>query len=298
MATFQPDELLDAALRKLATELGVPADAGRNRAEIEQDIQQHHPHTLLLSSIVHSSPLPNNRARDWANWVAIGLTALTAIFTAYIAYANSDSAKTARDSLKSEIEKTREAREKQNADTEEAKKQLWQLVVLFKIIDEGYITNPMGMTLSDIRSKYQTEAASAPHDLKINDKDELAIRRLLLELLKTHLVYLTTDFRYGVVHATYAQLQDPCKGKIAEEVRSYIVNLLTKESEAGKYNILELSQKAMEAVKGATVVEANCVIVNLVSRKEIIVGPNYKFWSAANAPKKIIEKLKKPVHDD
>jgi hypothetical protein len=56
MAVFQPNQLLEAALRQLATELGIPAGPGRKRPEIENDIQQQQPNVVLLSVPISVAP--------------------------------------------------------------------------------------------------------------------------------------------------------------------------------------------------------------------------------------------------
>src|SRR5262245_12191431 len=91
MATFQVSELKEAALRRLATELGIP-EGGRTCPVIEQDIIQKFPHVLLMSSVLHATP-PQPPAiattkRDWLGWAALALTTITAVLTAVIAFTN------------------------------------------------------------------------------------------------------------------------------------------------------------------------------------------------------------------
>ena len=217
MATFQPDDLKDQALRRLATELDV-AEAGRSRPDVEQEILQKYPNALLMSAILHSTPTQARSGnRDWGAWLAIGFAALTAITTAYIAYANSDSANTARESLNAEIVKTRESRQREEATTSENQRRLWQLVIVFKIIDEGTKANWHGITLNEIRTRYTTEAASSPHNLTIDDKNELAIRRLILSLMEHRLVYTTTANKYITAQTIITPKEDICRGKSVEK---------------------------------------------------------------------------------
>src|SRR6266849_6717986 len=81
----------------------------------------------------------------------------------------------------------------------EEKKTSWQYVIVYKIIADGMKGEWNGLTLDEIRRRYATEVAAVKDiDVGRPDLQEMAIRKVVLGLIESQLVYNTIDDRYVI----------------------------------------------------------------------------------------------------
>lgn len=210
----------------------------------------------------------------------------TAIYTQSIANANVEAAKTSSGLYEAELVKMREASEKEIAEKRGEKKSSWQHTIVYKIIEDGMKTKWNGMTLDEIKGKYREEAVAVKEvDLTKDDLDELTIRKIVIGLIETSLVYTTVEDRYVVQKSTVNSKEDLRRGLTNNQVAYAVLNILARDSDAGKHTVAELGQIIMEKIKTTTPEEYNTIMAELAALHYVIIEDK-KVWSAANPPKK------------
>ena len=277
MAVFQPDDLLEAALRKLAIELGVP-EMGRTKTQIVQDIQREHPNVSLLSvPIVAAPPTTAHAKRDWVGTVAVIATALTALFTVMIAWANLKSA----DASQTIVMQTA-------GDKEDDKKTSWQTHKVYEIIDDAGREGQdfKGLSFDQIMTHYRSAAQDPEMAVKIG-KEEIkpfSLRKILTELQGSQLIYKTWDNNYIAQRASVNTRADNTRMQMANKTVFEILKVLKEKS--GKITYAGLESEITRQVKGLSDEDFLFAMNQMASQSLITIDDNRFVWSALHPPPK------------
>jgi hypothetical protein len=278
MAAFQPNQLLDTALRQLATELGISAAQGRQRTDIERDLHQQHPNLVLLSVPILVSPGANRGGR----WAAISATVagVTAIITLFIAIANWQSTAASQ----AMVTQTRE-------DKEEDKKTSWQAAKVFEIVDDGGkdAVDYKGMTFDDIMTKY-TSASVKPEEkvkLGVEEFSPFRLRKILIGLQEAQLVYRTWDNKYIAQKTSVNTKEDAQRVEASQKVIREILRTL-RESPGVKADELEkrVKTKVGEVVPYLKDDDYLFSLFQLASQNLISVDTERRVWTPLHSPEK------------
>ena len=90
---------------------------------------------------------------------------------------------------------------KTNSEAERIKKEKWQQLVVFSIIEEGFAAKnyESGVSTENIQAAYLDEARMVKEvELGQDDIQPMALKQILLSLLRDQLVYQTDEGEYGV----------------------------------------------------------------------------------------------------
>jgi len=140
-----------------------------------------------------------------------------------------------------------------------------------------------------------TEAAKASSGLyqaelvkmrEATDKDLAERHEKMKEVWKKVIVHKIIEDRYATQKYGLNSKDDIRRNGSNLQIAYAVLNVLSKESEAGKYTMPEVIQLLMEKVKGSTHEEVNAVLTEFVAKKYILVGEDRKLWSASHPPKK------------
>jgi hypothetical protein len=277
MATFQPDDLKDIPLRKLAAELGVPV-ADRLRPDVQQDIEQKHPNVLLISSVLYSAPVPpapQSRSRDTWGIVALAATALTAIFTFFAALASWRSANAANAVVAQTF-----------ADKEDDKKRSWQTHKVYEIIDDAGKEAPdfKGLSFEAIMTNYRSAAQEPEVAIKIG-KDELSpfyLRKILTELQSSQLIYKTWENQYIAqrigTNTRADNLRTQTIGKAVLEI------LRTLKDKSGQLTYQDLEKEIKRQFKGLADDDYLFAMYQLAAQNMITIDDKQRVWASLHPP--------------
>jgi hypothetical protein len=273
MITFKLSDLNAEALRAAAKRLGI--DDGLNKSDIEVKIRERvaadDDALVFGSSSKQVMLIPQNPA-----WRTIGFWTLlvyvaTMFFVAWSSKSGSDSAVTALAQLNANL--SRQAEEDRKTKVRD-----WQQVIVFKLVeDEGGDT---GVGFKDILSKYTDKALTVEGiDFKKEELQDLALQRILTDLLVLGLVYQTMDNKYIIQRAAVSPRSS--RVFVEEGARYHILHLLSIEP--GKYTVEELGR--LINVKLKTSSEEFVHIINeMITQGFIKMSPEGKVYSAAFPP--------------
>jgi hypothetical protein len=279
MAVFQPNQLLDAALRQRATELGIPAEPGRSRADIEHDLQQQHTNVILLSAPISVAPGAGRRGQSAATISAIGAF-FTALITAVIAIANWQSASASR----AVVTQTAE-------DREEEKKVSWQAAKVYEVVDDGGkdAADYKGMTFDEIMTKYKSASVEPEEKVKLDvaEFSPFRLRKILTSLQETQLVFRTWENKYIAQRTSVNTREDAQRVEATNKVVREILRTL-KESPGVKAEDLEKGVKTRVRDNVPFLKEDDYLfaIIQFASQGLISVDTERKVWTPLHHPEK------------
>jgi hypothetical protein len=162
----------------------------------------------------------------------------------------------------------------------------WQQIVVFSAIEKATSAKPPGLNVAEIKTAYLEEATIVEGiDLKKQDLQEMALRRIVIDLLRSGLVYRLTDGRFVVQEALFNdEFERPYT--IQKAKRAILMFLSTHE---GQFTSEGLRRELSNRVK-LTEEEWTETIADLLLTKTVRVDSANKLHSVLRPPSKKAEK--------
>jgi hypothetical protein len=269
---------------------------------------------LLLTPLV-IAPLPQPAAPQaavpqqsrwwWIPGLLTLLSALAAATTAGLTYwiasanatsakANADSAKTASDLYQAELQKMREAAEKDVEQANAKARTAWQEIIVYGIISQGMKDKWNGLTQKEIQAQYRTEAVQKAlqkdsakrkdQDVEIRSEDlsDYALVQILFSLMEKGLVGETTDDRY----VTNKTLVNPRwqRGSSDFQISGLIFQILLGKAVSEPYTVDSLFKAVADQI--AVKNEDYRTVLGTMQKEGFVRIEDGKVWSPTNPPKK------------
>jgi hypothetical protein len=160
-------------------------------------------------------------------------------------------------------------------DDRSQKVQDWQRVVVYNILDAKMNRDRGALAIDEIRNEYVSQAATVNGlDLKKEELQDLALRRILLDLMSSGLVYETGKGKYVVQQSELNLKFD--RQFLQSDAVSKILTVVNDES--GKYTVAELDPKLRDELK-LSKEEFNKVVLELVAYNWINIDHQGKLTS-------------------
>jgi hypothetical protein len=161
----------------------------------------------------------------------------------------------------------------------------WQKVVVYNILQARMLKPDRApMTFEEIRLEYVTQATTVNGiDLKKEELQDLALKRILLDLMSYQLVYETSGSRYTINQHTVNAKFD--RFFVQSDAGDRILN--TIDNESGKYTPADLDAKLRDELK-VTKEEFNHALLQLMGLNWIILDEKGKLWSRLKPPKDVL----------
>ena len=175
-----------------------------------------------------------------------------------------------------------------NDDETRFQKEEWQEVQVFQIIQAGTkqklgdSTLMRGMTFEEIKSQYQFATLVTDTELPEETRKESELRKVLLNLVKSGVIYHLVDDSYAMQRASLNQRAD--RFYLEEGAKYAILNELALNP--GTHKVPELFQSMKDKKIQVTVEEYHLLINHLISANAVLIDESGKLYSVANPPPK------------
>lgn len=271
----------NVTLHEFAKEFGIPNHETMDRDTLIKAIKGQMSTRWLSVTAIFISVIA---AMASVGQLIVGIVSTNAAIQS--ATAATHSANTAMENLNLTLKETERSEVERQKEERQTKVLAWQKIIVFKIIEKGYYESKQkgGWNFDVIKGKYVTEAATVQGiDLKKEELSDLALKRIILDLMANQLIFQTVDEHFII----NAALMNPRFDRTysIEEVKYEIMNLIT--TEGGKYTVEAVGQKIHQKLAGTKPEEYNYVINNLIATRmlEITTEKDQKvLWTAASRP--------------
>lgn len=171
---------------------------------------------------------------------------------------------------------------KTNLQTERARTEEWQKLVVYSIVEKGFTANKYesGVSFDQIKSEFLDEAETVIEiELPKEDIQPTALKKVLMCLIRDRMVYQTHDGKYAVNRSELL----PGFGRLMQQERAGYDILFVLATESGKYDDQKLQTRIIDKFQ-LTPQEYRYLITELMKDGYVVRDEDGLLYAASKPP--------------